>query len=328
MFSWFDTAIDPFAVLALALLLDALLGEPSWLYNRIGHPVVAIGRLIGGLDVRFNDERHAAGARRRAGILVMALLVLVHAALGGLLTWLYALTPLDLVLEAVVCALLLAGRSLYDHVARVALGLETQGLEGGRREIAHLVGRDPRTLDEAGVARGAIESLAENFSDGVIAPWFWYALFGLPGLLVYKAVNTADSMIGHRNARYRDFGWAAARLDDVMNLAPARLSGALLAATAWLASWERGAAGWRAMRRDAPRHQSPNAGWPEAAMAGALGLALNGPRSYAGVVSDDAWMGDGREAARPRDIRRALKLYFHAWGLLGLMSLLALWLYR
>ncbi len=328
MFSLIDNHIDPFAILALGLLLDALLGEPSVVYRVVGHPVAAMGRLVGALDRRLNDERRTARTRRCLGVVAIVVIVAVHGAIGAFLAWALARAPFTLVLEGIVVAVLLAGRSLHDHVARVARGLETHGLEGGRREVAHLVGRDPHALDEAGVARGAIESLAENFSDGLVAPWFWYASFGLPGILVYKAVNTADSMIGHRDERYRDFGWAVAKLDDVMNFIPARIGGTLLATAALFipgASW---GASQDAMRRDAPTHQSPSAGWPEAAMAGALGLALNGPRTYGGVTSDDPWMGDGRQAATAGDIRRALKLYLHAWGLFFLITLLFIWLYR
>ncbi len=328
MFPMIDIYIDPFAILALGLVLDALIGEPSAVYRVIGHPVAAMGRLIGALDARLNDETRSPESRRRRGLVVMIAIVPLHAGIGVFLTWAFVQTPFSLLLEAVVVAVLLAGRDLHDHVAKVARGLETGDLEGGREAVRHLLGRDPETLDSAGVARGAIESLAENFSDAVVAPWFWYMLFGLPGMLVYKAVNTADSMIGHRSERHREFGRAAAKLDDFLSYIPARITAGLLALAASLvpeASW-RGAN--QAMRRDASGHQSPNAGWPEAAMAGALDLALNGPRSYGGVVSDDPWMGDGRKEATAEDIRRALRLYLHAWGLLFIITFVFLWLYR
>src|SRR5690554_4671448 len=197
---------------------------------------------------------------------------------------------------------LVAQKSLYDHVAAVARGLEQGGLEGGRKAVSLIVGRDPESLDQAGVARAAIESLSENFSDAVVAPVFWAALFGLPGLLAYKAVNTADSMIGHRTPRHAAFGWAAARLDDAVNLIPARLAGLRIAGAALLLPGARAGNALRAMGRDAPRHRSPNAGWQEAAMGGALGLALAGPRRYGGQVVEDAWMGaGGRTDAGPAD---------------------------
>jgi len=192
--------------------------------------------------------------------------------------------------------------------------LEQGGIAAGRAAVAKIVGRDPQTLDAAGVARAAIESLAENFSDAVVAPVFWMAISGLPGAALYKAINTADSMIGHRTPRYEAFGWAAARLDDLVNLPASRLSALLLVAAAALN--KNAAAAWRAVRRDASRHRSPNAGYPEAAMAGALGLSLAGPRVYGGVTIDDATMGDGRRDATAADIRRALTLYRYADAIL------------
>jgi adenosylcobinamide-phosphate synthase len=225
----------------------------------------------------------------------------------------------------VLASTLLAQRSLYVHVARVADALERDGLAAGRAAVAHIVGRDTAALDQAGVARAAIESLAENFSDGVVAPAFWMAIAGLPGAAVYKAINTADSMIGHRTARHAAFGWAAARLDDLVNLPASRLSALLLVAAAGLEDRAAAAAAWRAVRRDAHRHRSPNAGFPEAAMAGALGLALAGHRVYAGVTVEDALMGDGRREATASDLRKALALYRRADGILiGLIGLVAL----
>ncbi|MGH6959089.1 MAG: adenosylcobinamide-phosphate synthase CbiB, partial [Dongiaceae bacterium] len=216
--------------------------------------------------------------------------------------------------------------SLYRHVAAVAEALEAGGLPAGRYAVSHIVGRDPEQLDDAGVSRAALESLAENFSDGVTAPLFWGLLLGLPGLLAYKAINTADNMIGHRTERHEAFGWAAARLDDLVNLLPARLAGATLAAAAAFLRSTDPAVAWHTMRRDAPKHRSPNAGWPEAAMAGALSLALNGPRAYHGEFIDDPWMGaGGRSDATPGDIRRGLRLYVIACGLqAGAIALLAM----
>jgi adenosylcobinamide-phosphate synthase len=220
------------------------------------------------------------------------------------------------VLEAVLASTLIAYRGLYDRVRAVAEALDL-GLAEARAAVAHIVGRDPLRLDAAGVARAAAESLAENFSDGVVAPLFWFALLGLPGLCAYKAVNTLDSMIGQRNPRYEMFGKAAARLDDALNWIPARLAGLLLVAAAAILPEARARDAWRAVRRDAGKHRSPNAGWQEAALAGALGFALAGPREYPDGPVEDAWMGDGRADLDAADLRAALRLYLVAGALLG-----------
>ncbi len=318
-----DAAWVPLAALCLALLLDALIGDPDWLWRRVPHPVVAIGRAIGFVDDRLN---RGSGRRRRvAGVGAVAVLVSGAIGLGWGLAALTGRIPFGWAVEAAIAATLLAGRSLVCHVGAVADGLDRAGLDGGRRAVARIVGRDPDSLDEAGVARAAIESLAENFSDGLAAPVFWYALAGLPGLLAYKAINTADSMIGHRSERHRAFGWAAARLDDLVNLIPARLTAPLFALAAVVLPGASPRAALAAAWADAPHHRSPNAGWPEAAMAGALGLALAGPRAYGGDVVADAWMNrDGRQAAMASDIRRALRLAAGAWVLIGLAALAAL----
>ncbi len=291
-------------MLVAALLVEALAGYPDSLFRRAGHPVSWIGWLIGRLDARWNDPEQAEAVRRWRGM----------AALGCCLgtAWSAGALAARSGRAGVVLAAssLLAGRSLHVHVAAVADGLH-EGLGAGREALSRIVGRDTAGLDEAGVARAAIESLAENFSDGVVAPALWFALGGLPAMAAYKAVNTADSMVGHRGARYGAFGWASARLDDVVNLPASRLSALLIAAASG-----RFTQAMQAVRRDAVRHRSPNAGWPEAAMAGALGVRLAGPRSYGGVVVDDAWMGDGGEPS-PEDIGRALAIYRRAW-LLGL----------
>jgi adenosylcobinamide-phosphate synthase len=229
------------------------------------------------------------------------------------------------VLVAVPASSLIAQRSLYDHVECVATALEQEGLAAGRKAVSRIVGRDPQTLDEAGVARAAIESLAENFSDGVVAPAFWLAVAGLAGGAAYKAINTADSMIGHRTPRHEAFGWAAARVDDLVNLPASRLSALLLIAAAATMRGASGADAWRAVKYDASRHRSPNAGYPEAAMAGALDLALAGPRVYGGIKIDDALMGRGRRNATADDIRAALALYRRADAMLiGLAGVVAL----
>jgi adenosylcobinamide-phosphate synthase len=238
---------------------------------------------------------------------------------GGLLR-----LPLGAALVAFPASALLAQRSLHWHVERVATALEQEGLAAGRQAVSHIVGRDTHALDEAAVARAAIESLAENFSDAVVAPALWLAIGGLAGAAAYKAINTADSMIGHRTSRHEAFGWAAARLDDVVNLPASRLSALLIIAAAATTSRGAAAQAWRAVVRDAPHHRSPNAGYPEAAMAGALDLALAGPRSYAGVEIQDAVMGDGRRGAAAADIREALALFRRADAmLLGLFAVLA-----
>ena len=229
------------------------------------------------------------------------------------------MVPLGFLATGICASALIAQHSLYMHVARVAAALEQGGLASGREAVSHIVGRDPNALDEAGVCRAAIESLAENFSDGVVAPVFWTAVGGLAGGVAYKAINTADSMIGHRTARYADFGYASARIDDLVNLPASRLSALLIAAAAALATAASGRNALWAVWRDASRHRSPNAGYPEAAMAGALGLSLAGPRVYDGVMVDDALMGHGRRDARPADIRAALRLYLLADALLILL---------
>src|SRR5205814_3332750 len=226
---------------------------------------------------------------------------------------------------AVLIGVVLAPRSVYQHVAAVAAALASRGLAGGREAVRHIVGRDPMSLDRHGVARAAIESLAENFSDGVVAPVFWYLLLGLPGLFAYKMANTLDSMIGHRTPHYRSFGWAAARLDDILNLMPAPISGLLIAASAVLADRCRPDRALVIMIRDGRRHHSPNAGWPESAMAGALGLALAGPRRYPEGLVEDSWLGDGSARAATSDIVRALHLYRLACLIEGGLLLVA-WL--
>lgn len=268
-------------------------------------------------------------ARRTAGIVAFLILLGVTLAASLALVALCRLAgPLALLPLALLASSLLAQRSLHEHVARVAEGLERGGLTGGRKAVAMIVGRNPESLDEAGVARAAIESLSENFSDGIVAPAFWLGAGGLPGGALYKAINTADSMIGHKSPRHLAFGWAAARLDDLVNLPASRLTALLLTAAAALDRQADAGAAWRAVRRDAGRHRSPNAGWPEAAMAGALGLRLAGPRVYGAIRVEDSWMGDGRAEATAADIRRALALYRRAclllWGLAGIGTLFAL----
>lgn len=284
--------------LVLAMLLDAALGEPRWLWDRLPHPAVLMGRAVGWCDQALNR----GDARRLRGVLAMT--GLGGAALG--LGWLLSL--LGPVAEIVGAAILLAQRSLVEHVAAVARDLRIS-LGDGRRAVARIVGRDTGAMQGPDVARAAIESAAENLSDGVIAPAFWFLVGGLPGLMLYKITNTADSMIGHRTVRHEQFGWAAARFDDLLNLVPARLTAALIL----LARGRLGA--WRDVAAEAPRHRSPNAGWPEAAMARVLNVALSGPRAYHGVRSDFPYVhAEGRRDIGAAEIDAASGLLWRVWA--------------
>jgi adenosylcobinamide-phosphate synthase len=299
---------DAPVVLLIALVADAVIGDPDWVWRRYPHPVAWLGALIARLDAALNHEAHGFARRRAMGVLALLVLLLVSAAAGLALEAALVALPGHPWTTGLVASVLIAQNSLYSHVARVRDAFGAGGLPAARQAVSMVVGRDVAALDEAGVARAAIETTAENFSDGVVAPAFWCLLLGLPGLVLYKAVNTADSMIGHRSPRHEAFGWAAARLDDALNLAPARLAGLLLALAAPLAGGSPGTA-LRVMWRDARLHRSPNAGWPEAAMAGALGLALAGPRVYAGrVVADPFLHAEGRREATAEDIGRALRV--------------------
>jgi len=317
---------DPLLLLLAAVALDAVVGDPAAIFRRLPHPVALVGMLIGRLEHRLNRQDLSDRDRRLGGIVTVVVVVIAAAGVGVVVGTLAARSAWGAAAEVVVLTVLLAQRSLYDHVADVASALDREGLAGGRAAIRHIVGRDPDSLDEDGVARAAIESLAENFSDGVVAPVFWFLLLGLPGICAYKAVNTLDSMIGHRSPRYRAFGWAAARLDDLANLVPARLAGLLIAVAGGLTPR---ASGWDAlmiMVRDARKHRSPNAGWPEGAMAGALDLSLAGPRRYGAELVDDPWIGAGSEDAGSAEIRRALGVFVVACvveaALIGLAALL------
>jgi len=316
---------DALLILLLALALDALVGDPDAIWRRIPHPVAWIGALITRLDTAGNHPEALAHRRRAAGVATLAVILAVAILVGAVVEATLRALPWHPLTIGLAASVLIAQNSLHAHVARVADAFTTGGMVEARRAVAMIVGRDPESLDEAGICRAAIETTAENFSDGVVAPAFWFALFGLPGLAAYKAVNTADSMVGHLSEQYRDFGWASARCDDLLNLAPARLAGLLIAASAPLAAGSRIAA-FKAMMRDARLHRSPNAGWPEAAMAGALGLALAGPRRYGARRVDDPFLhGEGRREAMPADIRRALRILVGAClGLAGLIMAIAL----
>ncbi len=308
----------------LALLLERFLGYPKLLQENIGHPVEWMGALLTKIEASLNiGDIEPLRGKLRGGAALLLLLVTVAVPIF-LVSWLLTQFVFGWVINALLAIPLVAQHSLRKHVKAVSKGLSSS-LGEGRNAVSRIVGRDPANLDESGVARAALESLAENTSDGIVAPVFWYALLGLPGIAMYKAINTADSMIGHKSERYLHFGWAAARLDDLVNLPASRLTGLLFATTAAINERGMGLAALNAMWRDASRHQSPNAGWPESAFAAALGIKLGGPRSYDGARVDLAWMGDGREDLTRRDIDMGLRFFGTAMTLLfGLCLLLAL----
>ena len=292
-------------ILVAALILDALLGEPRLLWDRLPHPAIVMGRLIGWCDTRFNRPPAKA-----MGLAVVAMLVVAAAATGILITQLPGAPLWSLILTAI----LLAQRSLVDHVGAVADAMQLS-TDDGRRAVARIVGRDTGGMDDTAIARAAIESGAENFSDGVVAPAFWFAVAGLPGILIYKIVNTADSMIGYRTPRHESFGWAAARLDDALNWIPARLTAAMILLVHARPHL------WRIVTRDAALHRSPNAGWPEAAMAAILNVALSGPRSYDGEVKNFPFVHpDGTREVGPRDIGACIRVLWRSWALLAAMA--------
>lgn len=304
-------ALDHVWLLVIALVLDALVGDPDLVWRRLPHPVAIVGALIGILDRTLNNEALTATWRKAAGVFALAIVVALAALVGYGLELGFRSFAFGWIGTVLVASVLLAGRSLYDHVTVVADAF-ADGLPAARAAVSRIVGRDPGSLDQSRVCRAAIESIAENFSDGVIAPSIWFLAFGLPGLFAYKAINTADSMIGHLTPRYEAFGWASARLDDLVNLPASRIAGLLVALAAPSTGGSIGEA-FRTMFAEAPHHRSPNAGWPEAAMASALGIALAGPRRYAGIIVSDPFVNaSGRRDANPTDIRRALRVYLVA----------------
>jgi adenosylcobinamide-phosphate synthase len=308
----------------LALLIERVIGYPPWLFKALGHPVTWIGALISWLENKLNLRER----RRLKGLLMLLVVVLTVLAVCLLIIAVTRRVPFGWVIEALLASTLLAQKELGRAVKAVADGLNLS-LESGRRAVGHIVGRDPDALDEPGVARAAIESLAESTSDGIVAPLFWLMVGGLPGILIYKAANTADSMVGHKNERYREFGWASARFDDLLNWIPARLTALLLASAAFLVRGADPEHAWSTALRDARKHDSPNAGWPEAAFAGALGFRLGGPRSYDGIEHELPSFGDGRAELTALDILKALELYWRAMNLLlGAVLVLGLILWR
>ncbi len=321
------------ALAAAALAIEALAGYPEALVRAVGHPVTWIGRLIAVLEAHLNESKASPARRRVFGTVALGPVLLMAGASAQALTWImlaFKPAPLSFLLLALAASTLLAQRSLDQHVRAVAEALEREGLAAARTAVAKIVGRETSTFDTAGVARAALESLAESFSDGVVAPTFWIAILGLPGGALYKAINTADSMIGHLTPRHGDFGFAAAKLDDFVNWPAARLAALWIGLTALLMPEASMLRAWCCVARDANGHPSPNAGWPEAAMAGALGFRLGGPRVYAdkkgGGRREDFWIGDGRTDLDARDIRLALRLYRRAclmnWAAIAGLALL------
>lgn len=306
--------MDFAGAMAVAMTVDALLGWPATLFARIGHPVTWIGRLIGLLDRSWNRSVDAPSIRRIVGAATALLVIGLCVGLGWIVQAVLSPGWSSVIFLGVFAWPMVAVRSLYDHVAAVVQPLQSGDIEVARLAVAQIVGRDPATLDEAGIARAAIESLAENTSDGVVAPVFWGALLGLPGIVGYKAINTLDSMIGHRSERHLYFGWAAARIDDIANFIPARLT-AILFVLAGL----RFSDALSCMVRDANRHRSVNAGWPESAMAGALGVRLSGPRRYHGNVTIEPWLNQRARDPLAADLRQGLRLYIRAMALLGVL---------
>ena len=296
-------------VLILAIIVDAVAGDPRWLYTRIPHPIVVIGRQIELLDRFFNRTHYSPDTRKLLGVISILIIVSSAWLVGWLIAWSCNQVSFGVLLQALIVSIFLAQNSLYQHVASVAKACKADDLIDARSQISHIVGRDPNSLDQRAIGRAAIESLSENFSDGVVAPIFWYVVGGLPALIAYKALNTSDSMIGYLIDKYADFGWCAARFDDAANFIPARLSAFIITIAAFIIPSATGNRAFTTAIRDAKKHRSKNAGWPEAAMAGALGIKIAGPRNYDGILVEDAWMGDGIANVDASHIFMALRIY-------------------
>jgi adenosylcobinamide-phosphate synthase len=299
------------SLIAAAWTIEVVFGWSDWLHKRIRHPVVWLGILIAALDRTFNRAGNIGPVRYASGVVATVFVVSVAAGLAWLIGAILPESWWGFAIEALIASSLIASRSLYAHVAAVWQPLATGDLDSARYAVAQIVGRDPATLQEDGIVRASLESLAENASDGVIAPVFWGVIFGLPGIAAYKTINTLDSMIGHRSDRHAEFGGFAARVDDLVNLIPARMTGALIAVASLKPS------AFQVMLRDAGKHRSPNAGWPEAAMAGGLGIRLSGPRFYAGQIHDEPWLNGTERDPEANDLNRGLALYCAAMGLGG-----------
>jgi adenosylcobinamide-phosphate synthase len=313
--------MNSFALAALVLAIEGFVGYPPVLYKLIGHPVEWAGKLISFLDEGLNDPVQSKDENRMNGIFAVIGLCLAVGFPAWLISKILANIPYGWIVNVLLATAFVAQKSLRDHVSEVHRALSTS-LPAARQAVGKIVGRDPDTLDESGIAKAALESLAENTADGITAPLFWYALLGLPGLVIYKAINTADSMIAHKSEKYLRFGWAAAKLDDLVNLPASRLTGLLFAAAAWFTSKKSAQSSLRSMWRDAGKHQSPNAGWPEAAMAGALDLRFGGPRNYDGELVDLPYMGDGRDTLTADDIGKGVELYDRAMIVLLITTVL------
>ena len=304
-----SAGFDPLVLLLMAVLLEGYFGRLTLLFKAVPHPVSIIGHSIRWLEKKLNRHKRSNMDRAIRGAISVLIIVIGAGAIGWGVAWLSLHQEFGWVLETFLLLSLLAGRDLFDRTSDVKNALEKDDIKSAKVAVAHIVGRDPAQLDEHGIARASIESLAENFSDAVVAPMFWYVLFGFPGILIYKAVNTMDSEIGYMSERYRAFGMAAARLDDILNLAPARLAALMIALGAFVAPKANPWKAFKTMLKDAGKHASPNAGWVEAAMAGALGISLAGPRKYRDTTINAQWIGEGSAKALAGDIKRALYIY-------------------
>lgn len=316
--------INTFWILLIALVVDAVIGDPHGLYRIIPHPVMLVGKAIDAFDKAWNQPSRSDAERKRLGVWMLVILVVGSYALGWAVVLLTLAIPYGWLLDVLMVYLLIAQKSLYQHVNAIANGLKTDGLAGGRKAVSMIVSRDPSRLDEGGISRAGIESCAENYSDGIVSPLFWFVLLGLPGLFVFKTVSTLDSMVGYLNEKYTDFGWASAKFDDVLNYLPARLSGWFLVIAASVVPGADARRAKRIMLRDCRIHHSPNAGWPETAMAGAIGVRLLGPRQYDGYAVDDPWIGEGPYDINADHIKRALRVYVVACVLSAVTALSAL----
>ena len=303
----------------IALTIDRIIGWPDWLFRRVSHPVVLIGSLISFCEKTFNNANTTASIRRFWGIITVLIVTGVCLLVALFISSLIPDNRLGIILTSLLIWPWIAAKSLNEHVEKVALALSKADSESARTAVSMIVGRNAKTLNDSGIARASLESLSENTSDGVIAPLFWAAILGIPGLFVYKAINTMDSMIGYRTQAYEAFGWAAAKLDDIVNFLPARLTGTIYVLTATNPIYSFGI-----MWRDAKKHRSPNAGWPEAGFAAALNVRLSGPRNYEGALSDDEWLHEEGEDPSSKDIFLGLKLYNRLLNWVTLLSIILL----